>query len=75
MIQIVAYPLSILNHDRPGMPTTVELGGTSFNTTDPAPTLELRPMVMEPSTLAPEEMSTLSSIVGMPLSLSLYRSP
>ena len=37
----------------PGTPTTVELDGTSFNTTEPAPILQLSPIVNEPRILAP----------------------
>ena len=50
--------------DFAGTPTTTEFGGTSFNTTEPAPILELEPTVKDPSTLAPLETTTLSPIVG-----------
>ena len=49
---------------RPGTPTTVEFGGTSLNTTLPAPILEFSPMVKEPSTFAPALIITLSQTVG-----------
>ena len=48
----------------PGLPTTVELGGTSWMTTLLAPILAPWPTVIGPSSLAPEPMVTLSSTVG-----------
>ena len=56
---------------RPGLPTTVELRGTSLTTTLPAPILALSPMVMPPSTLAPAPKMTLSPTVGCRLPCSL----
>ena len=47
-----------------GMPTTVEFGGTSFTTTELAPIFTLSPIVMSPSTAAPEPTTTLLPIVG-----------
>ena len=48
----------------PGLPTTVELGGTSWMTTLLAPILEPWPTVIGPSSLAPEPIVTLSCTVG-----------
>ena len=55
----------------PGTPTTVELGGTSFNTTLPAPILLLSPILKEPSTFAPVLIITLLPTVGWRLPCSL----
>ena len=41
MIQIVVHPHAVLYHNPSGTPTTVELGGTSRRTTEPAPIFEL----------------------------------
>jgi len=49
---------------RPGTPTTTELGGTSFTTTDPEPIRLLSPTLKGPSTLAPEPITTLLPMVG-----------
>ncbi len=46
------------------MPTTVEFGGTSFTTTEFAPIFTFSPIVMSPSTAAPEPTTTLSQMVG-----------
>ena len=43
---------------------TEEIGGTSDTTTLPAPIFEFFPIVIDPKTLAPELIITLSSIVG-----------
>ena len=51
------------------MPTTVEFGGTSWTTTELAPTLAPWPTVIGPSSLAPEPIVTLSSTVGWRLPL------
>ena len=48
----------------PGLPTTVAFGGTSWITTEFAPTLAPWPTVIGPSSLAPEPIVTLSSTVG-----------
>ena len=48
----------------PGLPTTVEFGGTSWMTTLPAPIFEPCPTVIGPSSFAPEPIVTLSSTVG-----------
>src|SRR5690606_33017887 len=56
---------------RPGPPTPVELGGTSDNTTEPAPILALSPTRKEPSTAAPVAMTTLFPMVGWRLPFSL----
>src|SRR5215212_4483207 len=48
----------------PGTPTTVEFGGTSWMTTEFAPILAPWPIVIGPSSFAPEPIVTLSSIVG-----------
>lgn len=55
---------SIFGNDTAGNTYYYRVGGTSFNTTEPAPILELEPTVKEPSTLAPLETTTLSPIVG-----------
>ena len=47
-----------------GTPTTVEFGGTSESTTEPAPTREFSPTVMLPSRLALLPMKTPSQTVG-----------
>ena len=47
-----------------GTPTTVEFGGTSVRTTEPAPTREFWPMVMLPRTLALLPTKTPSQSVG-----------
>ncbi len=60
MIQFLTNLYAILNNDSAGIPTTVECAGTSFNTTEPAPILEFSPTVIEPSTLAPVAINTLS---------------
>ena len=64
LISLAAMRTPSLVTIRPGTPTTTEFGGTSFNTTEPAPILELEPTVKDPSTLAPLETTTLSPIVG-----------
>ena len=46
------------------MPTTVEFGGTSWMTTALAPILAPWPIVIGPSSLAPEPIVTLHSTVG-----------
>ena len=48
----------------PGLPTTVELGGTSWMTTEFAPIFAPWPMVIGPSSFAPEPIVTLSCTVG-----------
>ena len=48
----------------PGLPTTVEFGGTSWITTEFAPTFAPCPTVIGPSSFAPEPIVTLSSTVG-----------
>ena len=48
----------------PGLPTTVELGGTSWMTTLLAPIFAPWPTVIGPSILAPEPTVTLSWTVG-----------
>ena len=48
----------------PGLPTTVEFGGTSWITTVLAPILEPCPTTIGPSSFAPEPIVTLSSTVG-----------
>ena len=56
---------------RPGMPTTVEPGGTGLRTTLPAPMRVSSPIRMLPSTLAPEPMTTRLPSVGWRLPRSL----
>ena len=51
----------------PGLPTTVEFGGTSWITTALAPILAPWPIVIGPSSFAPEPIVTLSCTVGMAL--------
>ena len=48
----------------PGLPTTVELGGTSVMTTLLAPIFAPWPIVIGPSSFAPEPIVTLSCTVG-----------
>src|SRR4051794_2763967 len=48
----------------PGLPTTVELGGTSWTTTALAPIFAPWPIRIGPRSLAPEPIVTLSSTVG-----------
>ena len=48
----------------PGFPTTVAFGGTSWITTEFAPTFAPWPTVIGPSSFAPEPIVTLSSTVG-----------
>jgi hypothetical protein len=48
----------------PGLPTTVECGGTSWITTVLAPIFEPWPTTIGPSSLAPDPIVTLSSTVG-----------
>ncbi len=48
----------------PGLPTTVEFGGTSWMTTLLAPILAPWPIVIGPSSSAPEPIVTLSCTVG-----------
>src|ERR1019366_203702 len=48
----------------PGLPTTVEFGGTSWITTLLAPILAPWPIVIGPSSLAPDPIVTLSWTVG-----------
>ena len=48
----------------PGLPTTVEFGGTSWTTTALAPILAPWPIRIGPSSFAPEPIVTLSSTVG-----------
>src|SRR4051812_19436702 len=48
----------------PGLPTTVEFGGTSWMTTELAPIFAPWPMLIGPSSFAPEPIVTLSSTVG-----------
>src|SRR4051812_9233605 len=48
----------------PGLPTTVEFGGTSWMTTALAPTLAPWPIVIGPRSFAPEPIVTLSCTVG-----------
>ena len=50
--------------DLPGIPTTVECGGTEVTSTEPAPMRLWRPTVTGPSTAAPLKIVTESSIVG-----------
>src|SRR5690625_7409295 len=47
-----------------GTPATILRGGTGFNTTLPAPTVEQAPISILPSTLAPAPMSTPSRTLG-----------
>ena len=47
-----------------GTPTTVALSGTSLSTTALAPILELFPIFIAPSILAPEPIKTLLPISG-----------
>ena len=54
-----------------GLPTTVQLSGTSLSTMEPAPIFTLLPMVMGPSTFAPAPMVTLLPMVGWRLPMSL----
>ena len=56
---------------RPGFPTTVQFGGTSLSTMEPAPTLLPLPTVNGPSTFAPAPMTTSSPMVGWRLPVSL----
>lgn len=48
-----------------GLPTTTELSGMDFTTTEPAPIMQLSPIVIPPiiTTLAPHK--TLSPIIGV----------
>ena len=48
----------------PGLPTTVEFGGTSWMITELAPTFAPRPTWIGPSSFAPEPTTTSSSTVG-----------
>ena len=48
----------------PGLPTTVEFGGTSWMITELAPTFAPRPTRIGPSSFAPEPTTTSSSTVG-----------
>src|SRR5439155_6588998 len=48
----------------PGLPTTVELAGTSWITTELAPTFAARPTLIGPSSLAPDPITTSASTVG-----------
>ena len=48
----------------PGLPTTVEFGGTSVMTTLLAPIFAPWPIVIGPSSFAPEPIVTLSCTVG-----------
>ena len=48
----------------PGLPTTVEFGGTSWTTTALAPIFAPWPIRIGPSSFAPEPIVTLSSTVG-----------
>ena len=54
----------------PGLPTTVEFGGTSWITTVLAPTFAPWPIVIGPSSFAPEPIVTLSCTVGWRLPVS-----
>ena len=52
---------------RAGLPATMQLSGTDFVTTEPAPIITLLPIVMSPITIAPTPIDTLSPIVAVPL--------
>ena len=54
----------------PGLPTTVEFGGTSWMTTVLAPIFAPWPIVIGPSSFAPEPIVTLSCTVGWRLPVS-----
>ena len=62
---LIPFSFTIL----PGTPTTVQFGGTSFKTTEDAPTILLSPIVTSPIILAPEEIITLFCRVGCLLTL------
>ena len=65
---IIAFPVGVclasIFTTLPGMPTTVECGGTEVTSTEPAPTRLWRPTVTGPRTAAPLKIVTESSIVG-----------
>ena len=48
----------------PGLPTTVEFGGTSWITTEFAPIFDRSPMTIGPSSAAPAPIITSSPTVG-----------
>lgn len=48
-----------------GFPATIQLDGTSFMTTDPAPTITLSPMVMSPMIVTFAPRVTLFPIDGI----------
>ena len=50
--------LAFLDDDAARDATTVEYGGTSLRTTEPAPIFELSPTVKDPRTLAPQATTT-----------------
>jgi len=58
---------------RPGIPTTVELGGTSVTTTELAPTVVLSPIFIFPKIFAPAPITTLFPIVGCLFSFMVHR--
>ena len=57
----------------PGLPTTVEFGGTSWMTTELAPIFAPWPIVIGPRSLAPEPIVTLSCTVGWRLPVAKPR--
>ena len=58
-----------------GIPTAVELAGTSFTTTEFAPIFEFSPIVMFPSIFAPAPTTTPFSSVGWRFSFSKLTPP
>lgn len=66
IISIIHIYTAIVFITLAGLPTTTELSGISFTTTEPAPIVTLLPIFTPPiiTTLAPSE--TLSPIVGIP---------
>jgi hypothetical protein len=56
---------------RAGTPTTVQLSGTSFVTTAPAPIFTLSPILIPPMTIAPAPIKQFLPITGThPVSFS-----
>src|SRR5512139_3507007 len=69
MPSALAAPSSWRSTTRPGMPTTVRCAGTSFTTTELAPTRTWSPSAIGPSTLAPAPITTWFPKVGWRLPL------
>lgn len=64
LIHIGSWSHTVFFTILPGTPTTVQFGGTSSNTTEPAPILEFSPTVNDPNSFAPALTITLSHKVG-----------